>query len=119
MLAMANLAKTLAEVSWVWVVEVGVALACLNLFIRGLRGVRPSPAADLRISILLGLGSLLFLTFSHASRGAVQVVCAFCLAYLIEAVGGVMWRRRAGGQVTSNTEEQQTDLLEHGDGRTD
>jgi hypothetical protein len=98
---MFTLTKAFAGVQWLWILKMSAILSCLYLFIHWFSRVKPSLRADLAISLLVGVGWIVFLVLSHASPGAIEVVCAFCFAYVIEALVNLIWRRRATNK--SNT----------------
>jgi Ca2+/Na+ antiporter len=90
--SMSTLTNTFAGVQWLWILEVGSILSCLYLFIHRFSRTKPSLRADLTISLLLAAVWIVFLIRSHASAGAIDVVLAFCLAYVIEALINLIWR---------------------------
>jgi hypothetical protein len=90
--SMSSLTNTFAGVQWLWILEVGSILSCVYLFIHRFSRTKPSLRADLSISLLLATVWIALLIRSHASAGAIEVVCAFCLAYLIEALVNLIWR---------------------------
>jgi hypothetical protein len=90
--SMSTLPNTFAGVQWLWILEVGSILSCVYLFIHRFSRTKPSLRADLTISLLLATVWIALLIWSHASAGAIEVVCAFCLAYLIEALVNLIWR---------------------------
>jgi hypothetical protein len=95
MLSMSTLIRAFAGVQWLWILKMSAILSCLYLFIHRFSRIKPSLRADLVISLLLAAVWIVFLTLSHASPGAIEVVCAFCFAYVIEALVNLIWRRRA------------------------
>jgi len=95
---MLTLTKAFAGVQWLWILETSVILSCLYLFIHRFSGIKPSLRADLASSLLLGAAWMAFLILSHASAGAIELVCAFCFAYLIEALVNLIWRRGAANE---------------------
>ena len=86
--------KVFAAVQWTWIFKACVILLCSRLFLRVFRKNKSSAwPADLLFSVLLGVGCLIFLILSHASQGAIEVIAAVVLAYVIDDLVGHMWSR--------------------------
>jgi hypothetical protein len=99
---MSALIKAFTGVEWLWILKRSAILAGLNLFVHRFGKTRPSVAADFAISLLLGAAWLTFLILSHAPQGAIEVVFAFCFAYVIESLVDLILKRR--GPSKYNTE---------------
>jgi len=99
---MFTLAKTFVGVHWLWVLKVGLAFACLNLLIqRYRRNGRSFSPADFGVAIILGVVWTIFLILSHASQGAIEVVFAISLGYVIQEVVNLIWSGTAPPQTGS------------------
>jgi hypothetical protein len=95
---MAHMAVAMTEVfaslPWAWIIEVGVILFCYRRFLHVFSQNHPSFwLADLISSIVIGVGWMIFLVLSHASQGAIELVCAFLLAYVMDDLFDQVWKR--------------------------
>ena len=87
-------AEVFASVQWAWIIEVGVILFCCRRFLHVFSKNHPSLwLADLISSIVLGVGWMIFLVLSHASQGAIELVGAFLLAYVMDDLFDRVWKR--------------------------
>jgi hypothetical protein len=101
--------KAFATVQWTSIFKTCVILLCSRLFLRVFRKNKSSAwPADLLFSVLLGAGCLIFLSLSHASQDAIEVITALVLAYVIDDLVSHMWsrlRRRRGEPVPPITRQ--------------
>jgi hypothetical protein len=98
-----------ANVQWLWVLKAGIVLSCLYLFIhRGMKMKRPSLVVDLCITIVLATIWVVYLVRSHASAGAMELVFAFCFAYVVESVITFFWRWRTADKSDPDGQQMPT-----------
>ena len=87
-------AEVFASVEWAWIIEVGMILFCCRPFLHVFsKNHPPLWVADLISSIVLGVGWMTFLVLSHASQGAIELLGAFLLAYVMDDLFDQLWKR--------------------------
>ena len=88
------MATGFASVHWAWIFKVGLILLCCRRFLHAFsKDHRSSLLIDLVSSILLGVAWMVFLILSRASQGVIELLAAFLLAYMMDDLFDLVWKR--------------------------
>jgi hypothetical protein len=86
--------EVFASVHWAWIIKVGVILFFGCRFLHAFSKNHPSPwLVDLISSILLAVAWMIFLILSRASQGAIELVAAFAIAYVMDDLFDLVLKR--------------------------